>query len=212
VATAVCASLRGSEVFTMELAALRRHIQLGKGGTLPADPMKTGIDLSTAPHVIITLLGEFKGELGYKYHLMSLTSTTTSGIELRWWIENLIKVREEEGCISGSAFVHKDGSVALMREYDKILHHFLEQIQNKDPNLISETDDIQTNYGLFRTFRRTAEGRACAANLDSNVQNAMNRWKKIEQAKGMRPRFNMVDHYSHARDLMHITWRYSFVQ
>jgi hypothetical protein len=99
-----------------------------------------------------------------------------------------------------------------MREYDEILHHFLEQIQNKDPNLISETDDIQTNYGLSRTFWKTAKGRARAANLDSGVQNAMNRWKKIEQAKVMRPRFNMVDHYSHARDLMHVTWRYSFIQ
>jgi hypothetical protein len=49
--------------------------------------MKVGTDLFTAPHVIITLLGEFKGELGFKYHLMSLASTTSSGIKLRWWIE-----------------------------------------------------------------------------------------------------------------------------
>jgi hypothetical protein len=157
-------------------------------------------------------LGEFKGELGYKYHLMSLASTTTSGIELRWWIETLIRIREEEGCITEPAFGHKGGSVTLMREYDGILHHFLERIQIEEPNLISESDDIQANYGLLQTFWRTAKGRARAANLDSRIQNAMNRWKKIEQAKGRCPRFNMVDHYSHARDLMHVTWRYSFVQ
>jgi hypothetical protein len=103
-------------------------------------------------------------------------------------------------------------SVALMREYDGILQHFLERIQKEHPNLISETDDIQANYGLSRTFRRTAEGRARAANRDSGVQNEMNRWKKIEQANGRCPRFNMVDHYSHARYLMHVTWIYSFVQ
>ncbi len=40
----------------------------------------------------------------------------------------------------------------------------------------------------------------------------MNRWRKIEEAKGKRPQFSMVDHYSHARDLMPVTWRYSFVQ
>jgi hypothetical protein len=112
IATAVCASLRGS---MMESAALRKHIHLGKGGVVPLDPMKAGIDLSTTPHIIITLLGEFKGELGYKYHLMSLASTTTSGIELRWWIETLISIREEEGCITGPAFGHKEGSVTLMR-------------------------------------------------------------------------------------------------
>ena len=212
IATAVCASLRGSEIFMMELSALRRHVNLGREGILPPDPMKPGTDLSNAPHVFITLLGEFKGELGYKYHIMALASTTSSGIELRWWIETLIKIREEEGCVSGPAFGNSDGSVALMREYDEILHYFLEQVQRENPDLISESDDIHSNYGFSRTFRRTAEGRARSANLDSGVQNAMNRWKKIEQARGMRPRFNMVDHYSHARDLMHVTWRYSFVQ
>ncbi len=82
VATAVCASLRGPKVFMMELAALQKHINLGHNGTMPPDPMKRGIELSSAPHVFITLLGEFKGELGFKYHLMALASTTSSGIEL----------------------------------------------------------------------------------------------------------------------------------
>jgi hypothetical protein len=66
------------------------------------------------------------------------------------------------------------------------------------PNLILPTDDVEANYGFSRTFRRMAEGRARGANLDSGVQNAINRWRKIEEAKGKRPQFNMVDHYSHA--------------
>ena len=71
IATTVCASLRGPEVFMMELSVLRKHTQLGRGGIVPTNPMKAGTDLSTAPHIIITLLGEFKGELGYS------TNTTT---------------------------------------------------------------------------------------------------------------------------------------
>ncbi len=54
IATTVCASLRGPEVFVMELSALRKHIQLGRGGIVPTNPMKTDTDLSTTPHVIIT--------------------------------------------------------------------------------------------------------------------------------------------------------------
>jgi hypothetical protein len=88
----------------------------------------------------------------------------------------------------------------------------IEEWFQEDSNLIKKTDDIQTNYGLSCTFRRTAKGQARAANIDSNVQNAINRQRKIEQAKGKCPRFNMVDHYAHVRDLMHVTWRYSFVQ
>ncbi len=118
---------------------------------------------------------------------MALASTTSSGIDLRWWIETLINVREEERCLSGPAFGNKDDSVTLMREYDEVLHYFLETIQRENPELIAESGDIQTNYGLSHTFRQTAEGRVRAANLDTGIQNAMNRWKKIEQAKGMRP-------------------------
>jgi hypothetical protein len=91
---------------------------------------------------------------------MALASITSSGIELRWWIETLIQVREEEGCVTGSAFGNRDGSVTLIREYDEIIHYFLETIQRERPDLISESDNIQANYGLSDTFCRTAEGRA----------------------------------------------------
>ena len=179
---------------------------------MPEDPMKVGVDLTKAPHIIVTLIGEFKGELGTKHHLIALASETSSGIKLRWWLEELLRVREEEGCRTGPAFGSRDGSVGLMSEYDKLLRFFLRRVQSTCPDLILPSDDVEANYGFFRTFRRTAEGRARGANLDSGVQNAMNRWRTIEEAKGKHPRFNMVDHYSHAQELMPVTWRYSFVQ
>ena len=187
IALAVCGSLRGNEVFMLDLNGLRKHISLGKEGTLPKDPMKVGTDLSQAPHIIIPLLGEFKGELGFRYHLMSLTSTTSSGIELRWWMEKLIQVRQEENCTTGTGFGYEDGSVALMREYDEVLQSFLSVIQQEDNDLIAATDDVQALYGLSRTFRRTAEGRARAANLESDVQNAMNKMEENRTSKGQVP-------------------------
>ncbi len=139
--------------FHVGIGCLQRHINIGHGGTLPPDQVKAGINLSLATHVILPLLGEIKGKLGFKYHLMSLASTTSSGMELRWWLEKLIQVREEEGCISGPAFEHKDWLVALMREYNKILHFVLEIIQQEDPDLISETGDVQANYSLSQRSR-----------------------------------------------------------
>jgi hypothetical protein len=94
-----------------------------------------------------------------------------------------------------------------LRELDGMLHFFLEKIQKEDEELIVPHDDVLANYSYFRTFCKTAEGRARATNLESDVQNAMNRWRKIEQAQGRMPRFSMVDHYSEARDLMSVTWR-----
>jgi hypothetical protein len=99
-----------------------------------------------------------------------------------------------------------------MSEYDNLLLFFLRRVQDECPELILLDDNIEVNYRFSRTFQHTAEGRARAAQLDSSVQNAMNRWRKIEEAKGERPGFNMVDHYLHAMKLMTVTWCYSFVQ
>lgn len=212
VVVAQCGSLRGPEVLTMDLAGMRAHVSLGRTGTIPVDPMKVGQDLSGAPYIFLTLLGKFKGENGIRQHMICVSSTTISGIETRWWLEQLIEVREREGRREGPAFGHRDNSVMSLRELDGLLHHFLERIQKEDESLIAPFDNIAENYSFFRTFRKTAEGRARAANLESDVQNAMNRWRKIENARGRMPRFSMVDHYSDARDLMSVTWRYSFVQ
>jgi hypothetical protein len=196
----------------MDLAGMRAHISLGKDGTLPAEPLRVGQDLSDAPYVFLTLLGKFKGENGIRQHMICVSNVTTSGIETRWWIERLMEVREREGRVDGPAFGYRDGSVMSLRELDGLLHYFLEKIQQEDESLIAAVDDVCENYGFFRSFRKTAEGRARAANLESDVQNAMNRWRKIESARGRMPRFSMVDHYSDARDLMSVTWRYSYAQ
>ena len=68
------------------------------------------------------------------------------------------------------------------------------------------------NYSLFCSFRKTAQGRAREAGLGMDVQSAMNRWKQKEAASGRRPWWSMIEHYSAARDMMPITWRYSYVQ
>ena len=212
VALATCASLRGSEVFLLDLAGLWKYFKLGEDGVLPAEPMKKGANLSNVPYVIVPLVGEFKGELGTKHHMIALASCTITGIEMRWWLSKLMEVREQEGAKSGPAFGYRDGSVASISDYDDVLHSYLKRIQGEKPELIAPTDPVEDNYSLHRTFRRTAEGKARIANLDSGDQNAMNRWRKIEVAKGKRPRFNMVEHYSHAKELIPVTWRYSYVQ
>ena len=212
IALALCASLRGPEVFLLDLAGLREHIGLGRDGILPPDPMRAGVGLTAAPHVVVTLLGQFKGELGTRKHQIALASVTMSGIELRWWMEQLVEVRRQEGWRTGPAFGDRAGRAALLSEYDGMMLPLLLRIQATDPNLIAPSDDVERNYSFFRSFRRTATGRARAAGLDESVQTAMNRWRIIEQAKGRRPRFNMVEHYTHARDLMPVTWRYSYVQ
>ena len=161
VAVSQAGSLRGPETFMLDLAGIRKHIMLGKHGTMPDKPLDLGTDLFDAPHVYLALIGKFKGENGVREHLVPVASESLSGLETRWWIEKLIEVQESEGHIAGPAFGRPDGSIAPMAEYDDILHTFLKEIQVENNDLISETDDVVKSYRLFRSFQKSAEiGRA----------------------------------------------------
>ncbi len=148
----VCASLRGPEALQLDLAGLRAHISWGKNGVMPPKPLKMGTDLSNAPHVIVVLIGHFKGETRVHQHILSLAIVTVSSIALRWWLEELIRIREEEGFTSSPAFGNANGSVAFLYKYDGILHRFLSTIQQEDPDLIAENNDVKANYSVFRSF------------------------------------------------------------
>jgi hypothetical protein len=125
---------------------------------MPKKPLKVGTNLTTAPHVMVVLLGNFKGETGVHHHMVSLASTTMSGIPLRWWLEKLLEVRRDKGCNHGPEFGCADGSVSLLHEYDGILHHFLGLIQQDNPELIAANDDVRANYSFFRTFQKQQRG------------------------------------------------------
>jgi hypothetical protein len=98
----------------LDLAGVMNHIHKGKEGVLPDKPLLTGTNLTGVPHVVVVLIGKFKGESGVHHHMLSLASTTMSGIALRWWLEKLIQVRQEEGCMHGPAFGYTNGSIAAL--------------------------------------------------------------------------------------------------
>ena len=44
------------------------------------------------PHVMVAMLGHFKGETEVDQHLISLANESVSGLKTRWWIEKLVSV------------------------------------------------------------------------------------------------------------------------
>ena len=68
----------------MDLAGIQAHLSLGQTGTLSAEPMKVGHDLSVVPYVFFMLLGKFKGENGIRQHMICMASTAVSGIKMCW--------------------------------------------------------------------------------------------------------------------------------
>ena len=110
------ASLRGYEGFFLDLAALRKHIHVGQGGSVPSKFTKNSIltneQAKNLPHLVLPLLGKFKGEIGIDHHMVNIASFTKSGLEPRWWAEKLIEVTESEGRFDGPAFGTPDGALA----------------------------------------------------------------------------------------------------
>jgi len=179
---AFCGSFRGSEVFLTDLHGLRRMME---------DTKKLGRD-----HVVIPLLGRFKGEQNTRYHLSPLASTTRSGLQVQRWVERLIEVREKVGRLQGPAFCDRAGEVALSYTYDLGFVERLLTLQAARPDLIPAEVDISEQFGVSRSFRRGSTSVSRTRGVDDKQVELINRWRKVESARGKRPTLPMKEHYS----------------
>lgn len=211
VAVCTAGSLRGCEGFLTDLSGLISNLSRGRNGVIPAK-LKDDFDEDVAerlPHVVITLLGRVKSETNEDTHQLAVASTTSSGVEVRWWIEKLVEICRSEGRRSGPAFATPSGKLASSTEFNAMLHKYLEEIQAQT-TLIEDKLVVRESFGISRTFRKTAEARATRAGVPAKVQDKMNRWRSVENADGKKPRFVMRDLYAGVLAQMPVTWRYSY--
>jgi hypothetical protein len=211
IAMCTAASLRGCEGFLADLSGIIRHIDRGRDGVIPKN-LKEDFDEEVAeklPHVVIALLGRVKGETGEDTHQIGLANVTSSGIQVRWWIEQLVRVCLSEGRTSGPAFATPTGQLASSSEYNATFLKYLGEIQT-DTELIEDKIIVSESFGISRTLRKTAEARATRAGISAKLQDKMNRWKTVEAADGRKPRFQMRDLYAGVLAQMPTTWRYSY--
>ena len=192
-------SFRGHEIPLTDLYGLRKYINEGKTGE--------------TRHVVIPLLGRFKGETGERYHLTPLASVTDSGLKIRFWVESLVEVREKQGRFHGPAFCKDDtGKPARARDYELYIMDALAEIQSDYPELIGPEIDVYEDVGVSRTLRRTAATRAQEAGVSSPDIDRMNRWRSIENAAGRNANLRMRDHYADIRLLGKGLLRFSQAQ
>lgn len=109
----------------MSLAGLRKHLRRGRRGSVPSgysiSSTFTEEEISNLPHVVICLFGEFKAETGTDYHMVIAANVTTSGLEVRWWLEKLVEVCEQEGRKEGPVFLDEDHKLGCLLDYDALL-------------------------------------------------------------------------------------------
>jgi hypothetical protein len=180
---AFCGSFRGNEVFLTDLYGLAKYSR----------------ELAQADHVVVPLLGKYKGEAHNRYHLTPLAVVTDSGLAVRSWVNRLVQVQEEAGRSHGPAFGDRQGNMLEATFIEALLADRLKRVQDMRPDLIPSEVDCYEHFGISRSFRRGATSTARARGVDKDIVDLTNRWRQFEHAKGKHPRLSMQDHYSDIR-------------
>ena len=180
-----CCALRGEEV---PLADLHGTIKYWDAG-----------EVHEVKHLVVPLLGRFKGETGESYHLLCAVDVTSHGLEPRKWVGRLIQLLQNKGVRNGPLFRGAQGQRLKANHFEPDLISKLEYIQETKPDLIPGNVEVEEEYGVSRSFRRGATSEAVNNGVKPDVIDANNRWRKMHQAGASRPALSMREHYTDVR-------------
>lgn len=191
-------ALRGGEVFLTEGSELVRRMSEGK-----SHPKH--------PHVVVPLMGRFKGENGERNLMLCLAKVTKSGINVRRWVERLgnLLTTERRNKSSGPAFCDKEGTVLERWRVNAELYKALTKVQAERPDLISSDINVDETYSIHRSFRRGATTRAREAKVPKDVIELNNRWSKVQRNSGGMPRLPMTELYTEIKQALASFLRFS---
>ena len=185
IATTFGYSLRGNEGFRVDAQRLIDNINVGKHN-------------ARAKHVVICLLGRFKGEEGDRMHVFPLSSVTRSGIRIRLWLERLVRLLRTEGKTGCPAFCDEDGYQLAAADLEAVMHPILRKLQEDESqqDVILPGLDIESEFRMARSLRRGSESEALDQGLPESTVRLVNRWGSYEKNRGAEPGFDMLDHYA----------------
>lgn len=170
-----CDALRGNEIFLVEAGSLGHYFRVGIH--------------QHRKYVIIPLMGRFKGETGERNILRALVNTTKSGIQVHWWISELVELLSGKGrndtSAPGPAFCDKQGNVLSYSFMNSLFHEELQKVQDLHPDEIPPEVDISETYNLYRSLRRGATSRATELGYSETIINMNNRWRLTQSNKGV---------------------------
>jgi hypothetical protein len=182
------AGLRGEEVPLLDFCGLMKFWEETKA--------------SETPHVMLTLRGRFKGEEGWKWHMLPIADETKSGIPHRRWLARGIQSRKRKGWNGGWFFCRRGRSQARMADYDLAFKQWLVVLKEAKPGLIPDRVDPMEDMSLRRSGRRAATTEVQNNGLSKPKLEMHNRWKKVERAKGAAPQMDMVSTYTQTQEAL----------
>jgi hypothetical protein len=151
------------------------------------------------PHVVVTLLGRFKNEVGECYHMMPVLSVTPRGLEPEKWVKRALDKYSKHHIASGYMFRNPDGSKMKPKVMEPKLHDWLEAIKARRPDLINPETEVQEEYGVSRSFRRGSMSVATNNGAPDHVIELNGRWRRVNQSGASRPNITIREHYTDVR-------------
>jgi hypothetical protein len=109
----------------------------------------TGKSHSEHPHVMVPLLGRFKGETGERWHLLPIRWKTRLGIEVGVWV-SWLKGSLEEWCrLNGFVFSDKKGKQVKSSTLEPSFFDQLNWVRLRYPDLFPPNVNIKDDYGAI---------------------------------------------------------------
>jgi len=96
-----------------------------------------------------------------------------------------------------------------MGDLNSAFHALLKRVQDRWPNVIPASVDVEAEYDIARSKRRGVTANAQNQCIPKEVIEANNRWRKHETVRGMRPGMCMMEHYSDAKASVKMLVRFS---
>jgi hypothetical protein len=181
------AGLRGEEIPRIELGLIRKY-------------WKEAQECAT-PHVPLAMAGRFKQHVGENQYFQPLANVTVSGVN----------IGVSDGPMFRLASSGRGAKVkrCAMGDLNPAFHALLKRVQDRWPNVIPASVDVQAEYDITRSKRRGVTAHAQNQCIPKEVIEANNRWRKHERARGMRPGMFMMEHYSDAKASVKMLVRFS---
>ena len=178
-------SLRGNEGFWVDGDLLVENIEVGKYD-------------SPIPHVLVPVIGFFKGESGERMHVFSIANNNKSGTRPRIWLERVVKILRAERKVNCPAFCDVEGYMLGSDDIEAVMHPILRNLQGAvglEQALPSDVD-VEMFYRCERSFRRGAENTALVRKVSDKAIAFVHRWSIFERNRGKLPSFDMLQYYA----------------
>jgi hypothetical protein len=191
-----CLGLRGEEVVKMDIGGFFTYFEAGRTH-------------AEHPHVMVPLLGRFKGETGERWHLLPIVWKTRSGLEVGEWATRMRDSLHEQGRTHGFVFANSRGKQAKAAAYEPRFFEQLNFVRARHQDLFPPGINVENDFGLSRSGRRVSATEAANQGVPAEIIEMICRWRKVERAQGRAPNLGMREHYMEVTQSIETHLRYS---